>query len=306
MRESGSFLAAVSYLDDDLKRVLTSLPQREKIEEIRLREGRAVALTMDSDIYFIDDGGGLSKSVGSRALVTDKAQLQRVLLRLCGNSVFAHEQEIKNGYIALKHGSRAGVCGVFDDSGNFYGVSSINLRIARQVFGCAKEIAQSFGKGMLIAGPPCSGKTTILREAIRNLSDGEYSRSFKVAVIDSRGEIYGGGANDLGANTDVICIPDKARGAQMALRTLFPDIIAFDEIGTTDELLKVSESFNAGVAVLLTAHARDENELLRRAVTRELLQSGAIEKVALLSGKKGVAPRIIDVGEVTECLYGLR
>jgi len=223
-------------------------------------------------------------------------------LLLCKNSVYAHTEEIKNGYIIMNSGHRAGVCGRVVKEG-MKDISSVNIRIAREVIGCANTLAERFdGGGILIAGPPGSGKTTMLRDTVRQLSDGIFDRFLRVAVIDSRGELSGSckgqSVNNLGANTDVLLIEDKAKGAMMALRTMFPDIIAFDEIGTAVELESVSDCFNAGVAVITTAHIGDKSDLFRRSVTSALLKSGIISTVAVLSDRVSGQVEIYDIGEL--------
>ena len=158
------------------------------------------------------------------------------------------------------------------------------------------------GGGLLIAGPPCSGKTTVLRDLIRQLSNGVSGVYHRVAVIDSRGELSGSfdGVcfNDLGNNTDILMMQDKALGTEIAVRTMFPDIIAFDEIGTANELKRVSESFNAGVSIITTAHAFDIEDIFRRSVTNGLLCSGAISQVALLSKNIGEEIKLFDAREL--------
>ena len=274
MQENRGLIWAVGCLPEGCQRAILSLERDalQGIEEVRLRSGMPLGLTMVG-------GYGLTD------VSVTQQEVEETFMRLCRNSVFAHEQEIRQGFISLPLGLRAGVCGEFDEWGNLCHISSINIRIARQIIGCADGILSGFcGGGMLIAGPPCSGKTTVLREAVRCLSNGKTGRTYKVAVIDSRGEISGGGACDLGPNTDILKMHDKALGAQMALRTLFPDVIAFDEIGRTQELTSVAESFNAGVSVLLTAHAGSFEDLNSRAVTRALLGGGAIKNVVFLEG----------------------
>jgi len=166
----------------------------------------------------------------------------------------------------------------------------------------ALEVAAAGGHNILMSGPPGSGKTTMLRDTVRQLSDGIFDRFLRVAVIDSRGELSGSckgqSVNNLGANTDVLLIEDKAKGAMMALRTMFPDIIAFDEIGTAVELESVSDCFNAGVAVITTAHIGDKSDLFRRSVTSALLKSGIISTVAVLSDRVSGQVEIYDIGEL--------
>ena len=120
----------------------------------------------------------------------------------------------------------------------------------------------------------------------------------RTAVIDSRCEIGGSGTNfgiqnDLGSNTDVLVTSDKAAGIEIALRTMFPDVIAFDEIGSTKELLAVKESFNSGVTIITTAHIGSVEELLQRPVTAELIKSGAINQVAVLPKLHGATINLI-------------
>ena len=163
-------------------------------------------------------------------------------------------------------------------------ITCINLRIAREVKGVATKLALGFrGEGWLIAGPPGSGKTTVLRDFARQISDGCHDKSYRVAVIDSRGELSGNGVNDLGISTDILKTEDKAKGVEIALRTMNPQVIVFDEIGSLQELKKVQDGFNSGVSVITTAHIGDKSELLKRQITRELIISGVVRKIALLS-----------------------
>ena len=130
-----------------------------------------------------------------------------------------------------------------------------------------------------------SGKTTILRDLIRQVSNGALGKNMRIAVIDSRGEISGINRNtplELGVNTDVLYTENKANGVEIAVRTMFPDIVAFDEIGSTAELDAVRQSFNSGVNIYTTAHIGSISELSVRPVVKELLKSGAINHIALL------------------------
>ena len=260
---------------------------KAEIEEIRLRNGLPVALTVAGESAFVLPEGRLTRYMSRDLLKAGERDIAESFKLLCRSSVYAHQAELKNGFIMMRYGHRAGVCGTVGPDGGLHDISSLNIRIAREIKGCADEmIARYTGGGLLIAGPPGSGKTTLLRDFIRQLSSGSGGAARRVAVIDTRGEISGsaGGRtyHDLGANSDVLLTPDKAAGIEIAVRTLFPDVVAFDEIGAAGELRSVSESFCAGVEIVTTAHIGSKEELTRRRVTRELLASGAVSYVAVL------------------------
>lgn len=286
--------------------VLSVLPERIKsavkvplesgtaIDEIRLRKGLPVAVTVSGRSLYLKGNGNISP-VFQSGLICTEAEINSTFIRICDNSVFAHTGEIENGYVSMKGGFRAGVCGDFS-VGAMPVITSINIRIARQIRGCADSLLSKSSGGMLIAGPPGCGKTTALRDLIRSLSN----RGKRITVIDSRRELSGGtgqGAFDLGPNTDIIFLHDKAKGAEMALRTMFPQIIAFDEIGTKEEIKSVLQAFNSGVDILTTSHAGSVFEVNSRPVTRALIDSGVIKTVALMPRFIGGETKIYDIVE---------
>lgn len=305
MQDNKNFDGVLYAVSDRVKDVLCKLSPTIKANtiEIRLRTGMPLALTVGTETVFVRKNGGTQFFLSNDLFKTTKEDLNESFRRLCNNSVFAHEKELANGYVIMKNGSRAGICGNITQNGGFHDISSVNIRIAHEVFGCANQIIQNYQNGgLLIAGPPGSGKTTILRDLIRQLSNGVTGRHLRIAVIDSRleisGSVMGKPTTDLGTNTDVLITDPKHKGLEIALRTMFPDIIAFDEIATIDELEKVSDSFYAGVNIITTAHIGDINELKSRNITNTLLQGGAINQIALLPRIHGGKIRVMDVKEL--------
>ncbi|MBR2044016.1 MAG: hypothetical protein IJ946_06720 [Clostridia bacterium] len=287
-KQTEIFDAALYAVCERVAAALFLLPEeiKCKAQEIRLRCGKAVALTMPKGIYYITPVGGVQKDAAG-CLKVDKNDLNESFRLLCRGSVYSRVEQIKNGYVSMKGGHRAGVCGVFCDGGISF-VSSINYRLSRQAFGTADYLLSAYkGGGVLIAGPPGSGKTTLLRDFIRLLSSGAQGSPYRVAVVDTRGEISatfeGVSYNDLGENTDVLLGVEKGEGTELAIRTLYPHFVAFDEIGGKDELKAVLSCMGAGVSLITTAHVGAKAELMTREITRELLLSGGISTVVLLS-----------------------
>lgn len=295
-----NFEQLLPYFPEKLKTALCKLSAtvKENTDEIRLRCARPLALTVMGETVFVLPDGQTSFSYTPAVLTTSAEETEACFRNLCHSSAFAHLQELKNGYLKLENGCRAGICGTVSAEGKLRDITGINIRLSRQVNGCANRLVKGYaGESWLIAGPPGSGKTTLLRDFVRQISSGNTGRIYRTALIDSRGELDGGSC-DTGKACDVLNIPNKAQGIEMAVRTLFPQVIAFDEIGTTAELNGVKESFFCGVSVITTAHGGSVEELLRRPVTSELLKCGMIDRVALLPALRGSEAKIYDTGEL--------
>lgn len=295
----------IAHLSENIKRTLRFVDENIKntCEEIRLREGLPLCLTVGGKVLFVCKNSKVCDTVSRDVFTVTKDEIQETLSLLCNRSVYLHEKEIKQGFISLPYGCRAGVCGVFNSDGMLVSVRSINIRIARQIFDCARVLLPYARDGLLIAGPPGCGKTTLLRDLIRLLSNGENGQFYRVSVIDSRYEISGGGTLQLGVNTDVIYTLDKAKGVDIALRTMFPDFIAFDEVGTEAELKSLYGCFNAGVSVITTAHCNKKEDLYLRELIHKILENRVVENVALVSKNMGQPPQIFNLQEIKQYAF---
>lgn len=295
------FTSASKCICDRIEAALDHLPVdvKKHVQEIRLRVNRPVCIFCAGGTYFLGSEGKITCRPTAGSLVAEPQDMEESFRNLCSYSIYSHENEIRSGYITLSGGHRAGICGtaVLQSSsiGSVRNISSINLRISREILGAADELLEQLKNnltgGLLLAGAPSSGKTTILRDLARQLSNGMRGNMKKVAVIDERGEIAGTylgvPQNDLGYCCDVLDGYPKADGILLAVRTLSPEIIICDEIGSESEVGAVEQGLNTGVTLIASIHAGSVAELMRRKQALKLLRTGAFETVALLDAARG-------------------
>jgi len=305
---STNFDTAVSYLTDSVRKKLEYIntSQKESAREIRLLTGKPLQIVDRNGTKYITKEGKTSDKPDSTCYIVTKADIEESFRIICGYSVHTHQNEICNGFITLKGGHRAGLCGtaVTDGKGisSLKDISSINLRIARQIVGAAESILPSWvindKRSLIIAGPPCSGKTTLLRDVARRLS----LQGKRVSVVDERGELcavyQGVPQNDLGNCCDVLNSYPKAVGVMTALRVMSPEVIVCDEIGGFEEAQEIKSGLNCGVRFILTAHCYDLESLVSRPQVKALLDSGEFGCVAFLQGGKliGQPAKIVMLG----------
>lgn len=250
------------------------------IYEIRLRAGQPVALETVRGRFILDK-------------VCSMEEIGECMKCFCHFSVHSYEKELREGYITLKGGHRAGFCGTaVAKSGapdSIRDISSINIRIAREAVGCGEELRDTVFdekfKGLLIAGRPMSGKTTVLRDLCRIIGDER-----KLVLVDSRSEVaacYGGlPQNNVGKLTDVMNGYGKEEGIEIATRTLSPEYIACDEVTGGERLAGLC--LNSGVKMIFTLHSGS----VKGAMESEIVKLGAVSHIAFLSGKCGQIGKI--------------
>ena len=220
---------------------------------------------------------------------------------ICDYSVYARQNELNSGYITIENGVRVGVCGtVVENDGqiiNIKDLTTLSFRVSAEIIGCADGILERIDPldGVLLCGPPCSGKTTLIRDMARRLSF-----RYKVSIIDERNEISAtaGGVHSYdNGMSDVLVGMRKGGGVIHALRSLSPDIIVCDELGDQKDAEALFYALRCGAAIIATVHARSMDDLHSRPITSELLKSGAFRYVIVLSDRHnaGHVERIIDL-----------
>lgn len=274
------FNEVINLLPDEIKNMLNSTPEQIKNNafEIRLRANRSIMLTCPNKIF------NLKKNLTAK-------NLNDCFLAICNYSIHSHINEIKQGFITLQGGHRAGLCAtaIYDETGkiaNLKQISSINIRIARQVENASKEIFEelhnNIGK-LLIVGPPSSGKTTILKDIAKNLS-----LTNIVSIVDTRGEIaacFNSVAQNDVANSDIFNFWNRSDGILAAIKTMSPEYIICDEIGNETDLKAVKECVGSGVKLIATAHGENLEEIKKRPIIKQILETGAFDNVAILQNK---------------------
>lgn len=299
------FNNVISRLDLYIEEKLSDIDNKYKkiIEEVRLRVNKPLMLNMSGIDIFIDkDGNLLFEDINS--FIVNKEMIDKTFEKICEYSIYAVEDEIRNGFVTIKGGHRIGISGksVYKNNSLFTikDISSINIRISRQKIGVSNKVIKYIIHNKkiyntLIVSPPQCGKTTLLRDIIRNLSNGipQYNFSgLKVAVIDERSEIaasYRGiPQNDIGIRTDVLDSSNKYDGTMMMLRSLSPQVIATDELGANEDIKAIHNCIKAGVKIITTIHGEDLEDIKSKPNISEIIKEKIFERIIILDNSNGV------------------
>lgn len=259
----------------------------QNLEEIRLRSSKPIILK------FTNEEKILQKLIETEDIL-------QTLQNVCDNSIYSYQNQICEGFITIKGGHRVGITGnaVISDRKvtNINYISNLNFRIARQIIDCSEpmleyilDVPDNTIYNTLIISPPGAGKTTLLRDIIRKISNGIENIRFKgknISVVDERGEIAamykGVPQNDVGIRTDILDNIKKSEGMKMVIRSMSPDIIVADEIGSNEDVEAINYAICCGIKGIFTAHGSSLEDLELNPAISKLIERQIFERLVFL------------------------
>lgn len=296
------------------------------LQELRFRTGCPVIVHFGGREYFLGKDGVTEKE--NEAFICKREDIEDITAKASSYSVYAYQEELKQGFFTLVGGHRLGLTGqAVMENGKiitFTNIQSLCLRIASEKKDCALPLLpyifpqQEPGRmedynskeknihipeilNTLIISPPGGGKTTILRDLIRQISDGtRFHGGMTVGVVDERWELgacFGGVMhNDLGIRSDVLCGGNKPDGMMLLLRSMSPQIIAADEIGSDEDALAIRNAGNSGCNVIASAHGTSLKDILEKNCFRTLYEEGTFGLYVILGNRRqpGKIRQILD------------
>lgn len=299
-----NYLPKVIY--NGLKRYLNLVD----VNEIRIRLNSPVIVTVKNKKYYLGENGFAEVD---KAIVCDYTMLQEIVYKLCENSVYSVNDNLKCGFITLKQGVRVGICGeVVTENGvvkTIKNFQAINIRIPHNIVGCS-EFALDYlldkeFKNTLVISPPGAGKTTFIKDVVYQLYRRNYS--FNVLVADERNEIAGIDNGELGFNlggfADVYTNCSKEFAFKYGIRSMRPDIIVTDEIDIDRDLQTIVDATNCGVKVLATIHSGNIEQLRQKRNFEQILEKRVFDRYIVLSLDEGPGTLKTIYDARLQCLY---
>ena len=287
----------------------------KKLQEVRLRAGRPMLLQYGGQEHAVLPDGTLTDTA-AQGICVSRAELGETLEYISGYSLYAFDEEMKQGFLTVPGGHRIGVAGRIVMEGGCVQciryISCINIRLSHEIIGCADAVMGYLVSDKtlchtLIVSPPRCGKTTLLRDLIRQISDGtDWLAGMTVGVVDERCELAGSylgeAQNDLGMRTDVLEGAPKAEAMMMLLRSMSPQVIAVDEIGSGEDSYALENVFHCGCRLIATAHGASFEDIRKRPLLRRMAEEQLFDRYLILEGNPAGSVREILDGQ-GNCLY---
>lgn len=278
----------------------------DELQEIRLRINAPLLIVYQNQEFYVSKDGKLS-GLEENAFVVTKNEIRETMEYVSNYSMYAYEEEIRQGFLTIQGGHRVGLAGKIimeqDSIKSMKYISFINVRLSHQIKGCANPVMPYLREQdgiyhTLIISPPRRGKTTLLRDVIRQISDGDYKhRGMTVGVVDERSEIgacyMGIPQNELGIRTDILDCCPKVQGMLMLIRTMSPEVIAVDEIGSREDMEAMFHVMNCGCKLIATVHGSSIEDVRNKPIFRKLFQERIFERYIVMNSQE-------QIGKITE------
>lgn len=263
----------------------------EKITEIRIRLLKKIVVAIGSKYFYLSEDGLTGNEL--KAIVAEKTLIDDIVKKACENSVYAYDNQIKNGFLTVCGGIRIGLTGevVFDKNSvkTLKNINSLVIRVPHEIKGCSLPIMPYLVEkkflNALIVSPPGGGKTTMIRDIIYQLSQKSYC--FNVLLVDERFEIancFNGQATlDVGNFCDILSGTNKNYAFENGVKNLKPDIIATDEISNAKDYDSILYASSCGVSILASIHANGIDDLKQKTDFKILLENKVFSRFIILS-----------------------